>query len=43
MTDDRETEQGSALVPLLIAWAFVGVPLAWGVAQVVKRSLALFT
>jgi hypothetical protein len=27
---------------LFIAWAFVGIPLAWGVSQVVKRSLALF-
>jgi hypothetical protein len=27
---------------LIIAWGFVGIPLLWGVAQVVQRSLALF-
>lgn len=27
---------------LIIAWGFVGIPLIWGVAQVVARSLALF-
>jgi hypothetical protein len=27
---------------LIIAWGFVGIPLLWGVAQVVTRSLALF-
>ena len=35
---------GRATNPLLIvlAWAVVGVPLAWGVTQTVKTSLALF-
>jgi hypothetical protein len=27
---------------LIVAWAVVGIPLLWGVAQVVERSLALF-
>jgi hypothetical protein len=27
---------------LAIAWIFVGVPLAWGVSQVVIKSMALF-
>jgi hypothetical protein len=27
---------------LIIAWGFVGIPLIWGVAQVVQRSLDLF-
>jgi hypothetical protein len=27
---------------LVIAWAIVGVPALWGVAQVVEKSLALF-
>jgi hypothetical protein len=27
---------------LIIAWSFVGIPLLWGVAQVVERSLAIF-
>jgi hypothetical protein len=27
---------------LIVAWTVVGIPLVWGVAQVVQRSLALF-
>ena len=27
---------------LVVAWAVVGVPALWGVAQVVEKSLALF-
>jgi hypothetical protein len=27
---------------LVIAWLFVGVPLAWGVWQVVVKSITLF-
>ena len=27
---------------IIIAWAIVGIPLLWGVSQVVVRSLALF-
>jgi hypothetical protein len=27
---------------LAIAWIFVGVPLLWGVSQVVVKSMALF-
>jgi hypothetical protein len=29
-------------VLILVAWAVVAVPLAWGVTQTVKTSLALF-
>lgn len=28
---------------LVSSWAIVGIPLAWGVYQVVVKSLALFT
>lgn len=27
---------------LIVAWGFVGIPLAWGVIQVAVRALALF-
>jgi hypothetical protein len=27
---------------LFIAWAIVGIPLLWGVSQVVVKSMALF-
>jgi hypothetical protein len=33
---------GTPAYRLWIAWAFVGIPLIWGIAQVVKRSLDLF-
>ena len=29
-------------IKLIAAWALVGVPLAWGVSQVVIKSLDLF-
>ena len=29
-------------VKLLLAWAVVAIPAAWGVAQVVMKSAALF-
>jgi hypothetical protein len=30
------------VVRLVGAWALVGIPLAWGVWQVIKRSMDLF-
>ncbi len=27
---------------ILLAWLFVGIPLAWGVSQTLLKSLALF-
>ena len=32
----------SLAVRLALAWALVGLPLAWGVWQVVRKSLDLF-
>ncbi len=33
----------AANVPLLVtSWLWVGIPLAWGVWQTVRQSLALF-
>jgi len=32
----------SQRVRLLLSWTLVGVPLVWGVWQVVKKSLDLF-
>lgn len=29
-------------IKLIIAWVFVGIPLAWGVYQSVMKSLPLF-
>ncbi len=30
------------MLRLIVAWALVGVPLAWGVWQVFRKSLDLF-
>jgi hypothetical protein len=29
-------------VQLLLAWGFVGIPLAWGVVETVSNALKLF-
>lgn len=36
------TEDRSSPVTVAIAWLAVGIPLAWGVAQTLIKSLALF-
>ena len=41
MTDDTKLS-GSVVIRLVIAWSLVGIPLAWGVWQVFKKSLDLF-
>lgn len=37
------THSKSSILKLALAWAVVGLPLAWGVYQTVLRSLPLFT
>jgi hypothetical protein len=32
----------SSPVSIALAWLAVGIPLAWGVAQTIVKSLALF-
>ena len=32
----------SQIIPLLIAWGVILIPLAWGVQQTVLKALALF-
>jgi hypothetical protein len=32
----------SQAVTLVLAWAAVGLPLAWGVAETLRKTLALF-
>jgi hypothetical protein len=36
-----QSSAGNA-VKLILAWGFVGIPLAWGVIQTVINSLKLF-
>jgi hypothetical protein len=42
MTIDKEQSSGTLVLKLIAAWTLVGVPLAWGVWQVFKKSLDLF-
>jgi hypothetical protein len=42
MADETESKAKSSPVALLFAWLVVLVPLAWGVQQTVKKTLALF-
>jgi hypothetical protein len=30
------------LIKVALAWAFVGIPLLWGISQTIIKSLALF-
>lgn len=32
----------SQVVALLLSWIAVGIPLAWGVAETLRKALALF-
>ena len=32
----------SQVVALLLSWTAVGIPLAWGVAETLRKALALF-
>jgi len=29
-------------IKILLAWLFVALPLAWGIAQTISKALALF-
>lgn len=43
LSNPTESAPGGSLVGrLVLAWMLVGVPLAWGVWQVFKKSLDLF-
>jgi len=39
---ERERQAGAGLAALILAWAVVTIPAAWGVAQTVVKSMALF-
>ena len=38
MTDSSKP----TVMMLILAWAWAGVPLAWGIAQTLGKALALF-
>jgi hypothetical protein len=37
-----QTSDGGNTMLLIISWLWVGVPLAWGVLETLRTSLALF-
>ncbi len=41
MTDHSEISGGN-MAKLILAWTFVGVPLAWGVLQTLINAMQLF-
>ena len=40
MTDVHHS--GTKAWQLLLAWGFVGIPLAWGVAETITNAMKLF-
>jgi hypothetical protein len=40
MADSNQS--GTTTLQLVLAWGFVGIPLAWGVLQTINNALALF-
>lgn len=35
-------QQGTTTLHLVLAWGFVGIPLAWGVVQTIANAMKLF-
>jgi hypothetical protein len=42
MESNRPVAGSTRTGAMLLAWAAVGLPLLWGVAQTLKKALALF-
>jgi len=38
----NEYQSGSSTIQLMLAWGFVGIPLAWGVLQTLENAMQLF-
>jgi hypothetical protein len=38
----NENPTGTTVLQLVLAWGFVGIPLAWGVAQTIANAMKLF-
>jgi hypothetical protein len=35
-------QNGTTTLQLILAWGFVGIPLAWGVAETISNAMKLF-
>ena len=42
MATNHDGEAGRNAVKLVLAWGFVGIPLAWGVVQTLLNALKAF-
>jgi hypothetical protein len=38
----EENHTGNTTLQLILAWGFVGIPLAWGVLQTLQNAMKLF-
>jgi len=38
----EHTQDGSTTAKLVLAWAFVGIPLLWGVLETLSNAMNLF-
>jgi hypothetical protein len=38
----EENHNTTSIFQLILAWGFVGVPLAWGVLQTLQNAMKLF-
>jgi hypothetical protein len=39
---NTRTSNGTSSIHLVLAWGFVGIPLAWGVVETLFNALKLF-
>jgi len=42
MTMATQNDSGTRTIHLVLAWGFVGIPLAWGVLQTLSNAMLLF-
>jgi hypothetical protein len=42
MMDQSSTNSPNQILALVISWSAVGLPLAWGVFETLRKTLALF-
>jgi hypothetical protein len=38
----EQHQDGNTTLKLILAWGFVGIPLAWGVIQTLQNAMKLF-
>jgi hypothetical protein len=38
----NDSQNGTSSLQLILAWGFVGIPLAWGVLQTLQNAMKLF-